>query len=266
MKHRTLFIGFFLCMCLPALGQTPDSSTTSDERNRFFALHPTGTSAPPSFGRIFLDVGRDFKHLPSKDNAMWLGIGTGLAVLAAQRDYKTSQSFHGWSASQEAFEPGAQLGSFYFTMAASFGTYAVGRIAGDSKTARVGADLIRAQIISQSTTQLLKFAANRTRPSGEPRSFPSGHTSSAFAMATVLQRHYGFRVGVPAYAVASYVGASRIQAGKHYLSDVIFGATLGIVAGRTVTIGRAKFEIAPFVTPGGGVGIGFNLAGQSATR
>ena len=45
----------------------------------------------------------------------------------------------------------------------------------------------------------------------------------------------------PAYAVAAYVGASRVQAGKHFTSDVVFGAALGIVAGRTVTLGNANF-------------------------
>ena len=64
--------------------------------------------------------------------------------------------------------------------------------------------------------------------------------------------------GIPAYAVAAYVGGSRIQDNKHYLSDVAFGAVLGIVSGRTVTIGtrNAKFALTPVSGPHGGVGVG----------
>ena len=79
-----------------------------------------------------------------------------------------------------------------------------------------------------------------------------------FATATVVKEHFGWKAGIPAYAVAAYVGASRIQDNKHYLSDVAFGATLGIVAGRTVTLGtrNMKFAVTPVSGPRGGMGIG----------
>ena len=80
----------------------------------------------------------------------------------------------------------------------------------------------------------------------------------SFASATVLQRHFGWKVGLPAYAVASYVAASRVEMKRHYLSDVAFGAALGIVAGRSVTIGgRHQFLLAPMATPAG-AGISVN--------
>jgi membrane-associated phospholipid phosphatase len=61
-------------------------------------------------------------------------------------------------------------------------------------------------------------------------------------------------VGVPAYGIASWVAASRMESKRHYLSDVAFGAAIGIVAGRTVTIGHgdARFAVSPAVAPGGG--------------
>ena len=71
-------------------------------------------------------------------------------------------------------------------------------------------------------------------------SFPSGHSSVTFATATVLQRNFGWKAGVPAYALASYVAASRVQMKRHFFSDVAFGAAIGIVAGRTVTVGRGR--------------------------
>ena len=84
----------------------------------------------------------------------------------------------------------------------------------------------------------------------------------AFASATVLQRHFGWKVGVPAYAVASYVAASRVEVKHHYLSDVAFGAALGIVAGRTVPVGHGhRLVLTPMVTPDG-AGAGFTWMGR----
>ena len=74
----------------------------------------------------------------------------------------------------------------------------------------------------------LKYSVNRTRPDGGPHSFPSGHTSSAFAGAAFLHLRYGWKVGVPAYALASLVGYSRVYAGRHYWSDVVAAAVIGI--------------------------------------
>jgi membrane-associated phospholipid phosphatase len=78
------------------------------------------------------------------------------------------------------------------------------------------------------------------------------------ASAIVLQRHFGWKAGVPACAVAAYIGVSRLSQNKHYASDVVFGAAVGMVAGRAVTVGRgrARFEMAPFPA---GAGIGFTL-------
>ncbi len=212
----------------------------------------------PSFGRIFQDLGGDFSRLPSRENGLLLGLGAGLAGLAAPNDTEWTSSMHGNTGAKGFFGPGAYIGNFYLNLGASFATYAVGRAAGNAELAILGADLARAQILAQATTQGIKYVAGRTRPDGTGRSFPSGHTSSAFATATVLQRHYGWKVGIPAYALAGYVGASRLNANKHYLSDVAFGAALGIVAGRTVTvgIGSTKFALAPIAAQGG-VGIGF---------
>lgn len=63
----------------------------------------------------------------------------------------------------------------------------------------------------------------------------------------------GWKAGMPAYGVAAYVAASRLSENRHYLSDVIFGATVGMMAAHTVTIGhgRAKFALVPLATPRG---------------
>ena len=131
--------------------------------------------------------------------------------------------------------------------------------------AAVGADLIQSQILAQTMTAAVKMSVQRTRPDGTQYSFPSGHSSVTFATATVLQRDLGWKVGVPAYGLATYVAASRIQDKRHFLSDVAFGAAIGIVAGRSVTVGQGdgRFAVAPAAAPGGG-GISFTWLGSTS--
>ena len=143
-------------------------------------------------------------------------------------------------------------------------TYAAGHLSGNKKAASVGADLLRAQLITQGLTAAVKMSVQRGRPDGTQYSFPSGHSAVTFASATVLSRHYGWKVGIPAYSLATYVAASRLQAKRHFLSDVAFGAAVGIAVGRTVTIGHggARFALSPTTSPNGGAGMAFTLVGQ----
>lgn len=80
------------------------------------------------------------------------------------------------------------------------------------------------------TTGLLKVAVGRERPNQASRlmSFPSGHTSAAFGIAEVIRTLYGRRASTPFYLAAVITGISRIHDNKHYISDVIAGAGLGI--------------------------------------
>ena len=88
------------------------------------------------------------------------------------------------------------------------------------------------------------------------QSFPSGHASVTFAAATVIERHLGWKKAALAYVIAAYVASSRIHDNRHYLSDVIFGAATGTIAGRTVTEhGRETWtntwRVVPTIVPGG---------------
>jgi membrane-associated phospholipid phosphatase len=84
---------------------------------------------------------------------------------------------------------------------------------------------------AQLTTEVLKKSINKTRPNGNCcDSFPSGHTSAAFMGASFIQKRYGWKVAIPAYIGASYVGYSRVQSNKHYTVDVLAGAAIGIAS------------------------------------
>ena len=75
----------------------------------------------------------------------------------------------------------------------------------------------------------LKYLVDKERPDhSNNRSFPSLHTGVSFTGAAFIQRRYGWKWGAPAYAVASYVGWSRVYGKKHDWWDVTAGAALGI--------------------------------------
>ncbi|MHC4229337.1 MAG: phosphatase PAP2 family protein, partial [Planctomycetota bacterium] len=95
-------------------------------------------------------------------------------------------------------------------------------------------------------TMGLKLARNNETPNGKDYAWPSGHTSSSFTVASVLDELYGPRVGIPAYVVASAVAYRMMDTGDHSASDVVFGATLGWVVGHTVAGKHKKLEVAGF--------------------
>ena len=102
------------------------------------------------------------------------------------------------------------------------------------------------------TTMGFKAIRDNETPNGKDWAWPSGHTSSSFTVAAVLDEFYGHEVGIPAYAVASLVAYRMMDTADHWGSDIVFGATLGWVVGHTVA-GRDKeleiagFEVVPFV-------------------
>ena len=106
--------------------------------------------------------------------------------------------------------------------------------------------------VSQALTQGIKVAVRRDRPTGECCAFPSGHASASFATAAVLERHLGYRA-LPTFLVASYVAMSRLHDDRHYVSDVIFGAGIGIASGWTVVgrHGRSTYALTPVPIRGG---------------
>lgn len=105
-----------------------------------------------------------------------------------------------------------------------------------------GWKIVGALAVNTVITQGLKYSINRERPyekypllinpydkKEQGKSFPSGHTSTAFSLAASIAMEYPkWYVVVPAYAYATSVGYSRLYLGEHYPSDVLTGAALGV--------------------------------------
>jgi membrane-associated phospholipid phosphatase len=211
---------------------------------------------PPHTGLRALGRGLigDIKHLPATENLYLVLAGGALAAAArpVDLDFNAHLRSH-YHAVNAAFAPAKYFGNTLEQAALSLSTYAYGRISQHPKVSHLGMDLLRAQIVTEMLVQPIKFATGRERPDGsDSRSFPSGHAAVTFAGATVLERHLGWQRSFLAYAVATYVAASRLHDNRHYLSDVAFGAAVGTIAGRTVTQhGRDNWSVIPVDVPGG---------------
>ena len=216
---------------------------------------------PRSFLR---DVVGDFgRFFTARESGIILGLGVAgsLSVWPLDDNIQQSRSEAQLPGQEDdrlgdVFKAGNQLGDFPVQVGGAFATYTIGRLAGKPDVADLGRDLIRAQLVAGAVTRLVKHTVRRERPAGSGSSrtsFPSGHTSSTFANATVLGRRFGWKVGVPAFGLASYVAASRVVDNSHFLSDVVFGAAIGMTAGRAVTFerGATTVQISPLAVPRG---------------
>ena len=154
------------------------------------------------------------------------------------------------------------LGARVFLYPALASTFLIGKAMDRPGIARTAAQMTQALLLTDILVVPLKVATGRTRPDGSNDwSFPSGHVAGAFALATVLQHNYGLKVGVPAYAFASLMGAARVDARRHFVSDVIVGAAIGYFAASTVNKRfRGKELYVHMVSgPQGAKGLGFVL-------
>lgn len=104
--------------------------------------------------------------------------------------------------------------------------------------------------VTKGVTYGLKYTVDETRPNGGSHSFPSGHTSVSFCGAEFIRKRYGWELGIPAYAAASFVAYSRVEANEHYPHDVIAGAAIGMLSSFIFTKPYKGWEIKTEAGPG----------------
>ena len=151
----------------------------------------------------------------------------------------------------QVFEPfGAE-----YSLAVLGGFYLAGEVDDNPKATAVAQDGLAASLIASGLiTPALKLAFGRSRPSqdegthrfrpfGGNGSFPSGHTTQAFAVASVIAAHYEpLWIKATAYGVASLVGYSRVYHNAHFASDVLAGAAIGVLVGTSLVAINEKLR------------------------
>ena len=234
------------------LGWTPDSDVVRDVpelslRNDWHCLRS--------------DLWQDLDSLWTRDNVLVL-LAAGGASWAIHETLdddvadNTGRHPHRWGDIQNVI---AGIGNPPHHFAAIAGLYAYSLRYQDEEVHELSKSLFNAVALTGGATVLLKVCSGTgTRaPNNEPDSFggswPSGHTSSSFAFASVLDEYYGPKVGIPAYILAGLVGWERIDDREHDLSDVVFGAALGYVIGKTVAREHHErfygVEVQPYLDP-----------------
>jgi len=212
---------------------------------------PIPSPTPSLEHEFFKNILRDQKaiwtsplHLERSD-AKWI-IPSGIGFMAlATTDRMTGDEIGEANGQNNASRIISYAGSAYGLAAVTGTFYLVGRLKHDDRARETGVLSAEAIIDSLIVEGALKGITQRERPSaGHERSeffdggssFPSGHATQAWTVATVVANEYHDRLAVQlaAYGIASAVSVARFTGHNHYISDVVAGSALGWSIGRYV--------------------------------
>jgi hypothetical protein len=198
------------------------------------------------------------------------GVGAAALLDRPVRDAELRDHNHFADQIANGFEPLGSAGGFGVLGA----FYLASLVRGDSRAREVAEDGLVASLIAGGViTPALKAVAGRSRPRETSKtfersgggSFPSGHATEAFAVASVIGGHYdsGWIRGV-AYGSAAVVGFARIHHQAHFLSDVTAGALIGTATGRAVVHRneqeRHRLAVNPILGPHGEPGMAVSVS------
>jgi membrane-associated phospholipid phosphatase len=223
--------------------------------------------------KSYLTDTRDFVISPAKwQTRQWLGLGlvAGAGVLAYTQDEKIQEYFVGHQSTtadnlaKYIFEP---FGDGVFNPLMIGSLYLGGRIAKDNRLAGTALTAAKSFVVTAVCTQVGKQLTHRHRPyQDDPpdhanwegpiadihfNSFPSGHSSDAFSLATVFAMEYRSTIWVPvlAYTLATGTAISRLYNNAHWASDVVIGSALGFVTGRFMWKQSRKTQLHAAIFP-----------------
>lgn len=198
------------------------------------------------------DLFDDGKSLFSMENGWWLLGGASLTLLAHEIENPDGARR---ALDQGAIDAVVDFGNLYGSIEVQtpliLGCWALGSMQDNDEMAGLGYDLTRSLLLTTAITGTAKHIFQRTRPNGEALSFPSGHTATAFSTAGVLSRRYGGWVGGVGIGLGVLTALGRMEDEKHFASDVIAGATIGWIIGRTVGREDTSMETAWQLVPMG---------------
>ena len=245
---------------IPQGPQTPGDQGTPQNASAAKAAQPGGSG---HFLRLLLRDQKAIFGSPlaiKRSDAKWLvPLATATAVLIATDRRASDQLTPGHDPLGHSKAVSA-LGSGYVTFGTAGSMFALGALTHHERLRETGALGLEALIDSSIVGGVMKAATRRPRPSqgdgdfwAGGSSFPSGHTITAFALATVVAEQYHDKplIRIGAYGIAAAIGVSRFTAGSHYPSDVLIGGSLGYLIGRYVVRAHGKDggRKSPSITP-----------------
>jgi membrane-associated phospholipid phosphatase len=205
------------------------------------------------------NLGRNVVGLIAMDNLVPFALGAGATGIGFALDDPLQEYFSKEDRLGGLQTFGDKLGDAEVVVPLLGSVFVVGRLIDNQRFRDMSYDLGEAAIVSGLITSGLKLAVGRVRPNGSnDRSFPSGHSSAWFTYASIVQRHYGTWVALPAYGLWALVATSRMDINVHYFSDVIAGAGIGYLVARTAVRQsdrplpgepRRKLTVLPWLSP-----------------
>jgi membrane-associated phospholipid phosphatase len=228
---------------------------------------PTPSGSPPrSLERdFFRNILRDQKaiwtaplHIERSDAKWMIPAGVGLMALFTT-DRITGDEMNEARRQLSTSRAVSQAGTIYALGGAATTFYLLGRKEHNYRARETGLLSAEALIDSVIVEGVLKEVTQRARPAdGVERSeffdggssFPSGHSTQVWAVATVVANEYKHRraVQLAAYGVATAVSVARFTGQKHYISDVVAGSALGYGIGRYVYGAHHRDELHPTIS------------------
>ncbi len=183
-------------------------------------------------------------------NIRWyhvLGTAGGIAALSLlDRTVQRTNQNHRTSGKDDVAEIFRHAGQPEVYLPVALGTMAVGLVSGDNRILRSGGRIAGSLAVSGAFANFFKLTVGRTRPSyttdpykfrpfSRAASWPSGHTATAFSLASSVSDEVGILpVSIAAYGVASLTAWSRVNDNRHWLSDVAAGAVIGIASTKVI--------------------------------
>ncbi len=209
--------------------------------------YPSVSNAQATF---FHDVVNDSEAMFTTENAWWLLAGASATLIVHQvEDPEGAVKGLNEFFLDPLFDFGNIWGDARVQVPLALGCWGIGHYARDDGLENFGYDLTRGALLTYGATSLGKIVFQRTRPNGDGYSFPSGHTAMAFATAGVMSRHYGPWGTAAGVTLGVLTGLGRMEDNKHFASDVVAGATIGWIIGRTVARDGANTDSAWQLVP-----------------
>ncbi|MCA9750550.1 MAG: phosphatase PAP2 family protein [Gemmatimonadetes bacterium] len=208
------------------------------------------TSSPPTAGRRAQLLG-DLRELGSCRTLAFVGVaGVVAGIGGTLLDDEDVSGPLDRSFLDPVADAGRTYGSTWFLGSATLAVWGVGALADDPGIRDLGWDLGESLAITGLVVGAIKVSVDRKRPDGGDWSFPSGHSAESFTIVPVLAEHVGWKTGAVGAVAATFVALGRLEDLRHYPSDVLFGAGLGLAVGYAVSRPPATSSLSWNVGPG----------------
>jgi membrane-associated phospholipid phosphatase len=270
------------CLCAGSPDSNAGISNPPPAERPAKALAMDSPSDPDRFTHLPWLLLDDTKHVISAparwDRSDWMTagvsvaavLGTGLLLDHSVTQYMTNHRTASWDRLAKDVQNLGGTPSIFI----AGGTYLVGVAFKDPEVRATGIDTMVTMGLAQLLLTIpLKVVVGRSRPSANlgthdfhplngGQSFPSGHTTQAFALASVIAEHADTPwVSGVSYGLASLVGLARVEQRAHFLSDVVAGGLIGTFVGKSVVAynrtlraeahSKVSVSFAPTFQPGG---------------